>query len=58
MRIGTMPIGVGGYDLYTKLLTAAPELSGKWAIAPLPGIKTENGKINRMSPGGESCIMI
>ncbi|MBO5359035.1 MAG: extracellular solute-binding protein [Clostridia bacterium] len=58
-RTGEMPIGVGNYSLYIQLSTSAPELIGKWAIAPLPGIKQEDGTINRSCGGiaGE-CDMI
>lgn len=58
-RTGEMPIGVGNYSLYIQLCTSAPELIGKWAIAPLPGIEQEDGSINRSCGGiaGE-CDMI
>ena len=46
-RTGEMPIGVGDYSLYIQLSTSAPELIGKWAIAPLPGIRKENGEVDR-----------
>lgn len=58
-RTGEMPIGVGNYSLYIQLCTSAPELTGKWAIAPLPGIMQDDGNINRSCGGivGE-CDMI
>ena len=58
-RTGEMPIGVGNYGLYIQLCTSAPELIGKWAIAPLPGIEQADGSINRSCGGivGE-CDMI
>ena len=43
MRNGVMPIGIGNFALYMQLSVAAPELAGKWGIAPLPGILGEDG---------------
>ena len=46
-RSGEIPIGVAGFTEYIQVLTAAPELSGKWAIALLPGKKQPDGTMNR-----------
>lgn len=46
-RTGEMPIGFGGYALYVKLVTAAPELTGRWGVALVPGHRKENGEIDR-----------
>lgn len=53
MRTGTMPIGVGEYATYMKFLNAAPELYGRWGIAPMLGTEKEDGHIDR-SVGGIS----
>ncbi len=37
IRTGTMPIGIGNFTTYMQLLTSAPELYGRWSIAPVPG---------------------
>lgn len=50
-RTGEMPIGIGNYSLYLQLSTAAPELVGKWALAPLPGLQDSTGEINRSTGG-------
>lgn len=50
-RTGEMPIGIGNFAFYVQLSTAAPELAGRWAMAPLPGVKKENGEIDRSSGG-------
>ncbi len=42
-RNGTLPIGVGSYAAYMQILTQAPELYGRWGIAPMIG--TGTGKI-------------
>lgn len=47
MRSGAMPIGIGGYSNYIQFLTSAPELYGRWGIAPVPGIEQEDGTINQ-----------
>jgi ABC-type glycerol-3-phosphate transport system substrate-binding protein len=47
MRNGVMPLGIGNFGLYMQLSVAAPELAGKWGIAPLPGVKLEDGTIDR-----------
>ena len=50
-RSGEMPIGVADYSTYILLSTAAPELTGWWGMKPMPGIKQENGEINRSTGG-------
>jgi ABC-type glycerol-3-phosphate transport system substrate-binding protein len=47
MRNGVMPLGIGNFALYMQLSVAAPELAGKWGIAPLPGILKQDGTIDR-----------
>jgi len=48
-RSGEMPIGVGGFDMYLQLVYAAPELTGKWAMVPLPATVLDDGSLNRSS---------
>ncbi len=50
-RTGEMPIGIGNSALYIQLSTAAPELIGKWEMAPIPGVKKENGEVDRTTAG-------
>jgi ABC-type glycerol-3-phosphate transport system substrate-binding protein len=58
-RTGEMPVGIGNYDLYVKLATSAPELNGRWKMAPLPGIRKNNGVIDRSSGGsGQTGIIL
>lgn len=47
MRSGIMPLGVGDFNMYMQLSVAAPEIAGKWGIAPLPGVMQEDGTIDR-----------
>lgn len=55
-RIGTTPLGIENYTTYTTLAEAAPEIKGRWGIALVPGIKNEDGTINRaVSGSGTGC---
>lgn len=58
-RSGEMPIGIDSYSMYMTLLTAAPELAGKWGIAPLPGTERD-GTIDRSTAvlTGETDIIM
>ena len=40
-----MPVGISGYTLYNTLSVFAPDIAGKWAFAPLPGVEQEDGTI-------------
>ena len=50
-RVGTMPLGIDTYLLYQTLNSAAPEIKGRWKVAPLPGVVGEDGSINNASTG-------
>ncbi|SDT52191.1 ABC-type glycerol-3-phosphate transport system, substrate-binding protein [Paenibacillaceae bacterium GAS479] len=50
-RNGNIPIGISDFNLYLQLLVAAPEISGQWAVAPLPGTRNEKGDIERWGGG-------
>ncbi|MBB3131143.1 ABC-type glycerol-3-phosphate transport system substrate-binding protein [Paenibacillus rhizosphaerae] len=57
-RSGEMPIGVADYSTYILLSTAAPELTGWWGMKPIPGIRQEDGQINRSTGGlGQTGII-
>mgnify|MGYP000415728535 CR=1 FL=1 len=58
IRSGEMPIGVADYSTYVLLATAAPELSGWWKMKPMPGIRQQNGEINRSTGGLAQTGMI
>lgn len=57
-RDGDIPIGISDFNTYVQLQVAAPEITGHWKIAPLPGIKQSNGEVSRWSPQGLSTAMI
>lgn len=46
-RNGEMPMGVATFGDYMQVTVAAPELAGKWALAPLPGHKKADGTVDR-----------
>ncbi|MBQ5764737.1 MAG: extracellular solute-binding protein [Clostridia bacterium] len=55
-RIGTMPMGIQNYTMYIQLTMAAPEVTGKWKMVPIPGFKGEDGTINNCQAGsGTGC---
>lgn len=59
IRTGEMPVGIGNYELYVRLATAAPELNGRWKMAPLPGILNDKGVVDRSSGGsGQTGIIM
>lgn len=50
-RTGETPIGIGDFSTYSTLVSAASELDGSWALAPICGTEQEDGTINRASAG-------
>ncbi|MWV42110.1 extracellular solute-binding protein [Paenibacillus sp. HJL G12] len=57
-RDGDIPIGIADFNTYVQLQVAAPEITGHWKVAPLPGIKQPDGTVARWSPQGLSTAMI
>lgn len=45
-RYGTLPVGIADFATYLLIKNAAPEIIGKWDIAPYPGVEN-NGDISR-----------
>lgn len=59
LRVGVMPLGIAPYSTYMTLYSAAPEIRGRWDIALVPGVKNEDGTINRTVAGsGSGCAII
>lgn len=50
-RTGTLPIGTCTYASYMQILTQAPELYGRWAIAPMIGSYDEDGEFENRVTG-------
>lgn len=57
-RVGLMPMAVVSYTMYASLTAAAPEISQLWRMAPIPGVRDENGNINRSASGGGTAAII
>jgi ABC-type glycerol-3-phosphate transport system substrate-binding protein len=57
-KTGEMPIGIADYWTYVLLSTAARELSGRWAMAPIPGTRMADGTINRATGGSGDAVVI
>jgi ABC-type glycerol-3-phosphate transport system substrate-binding protein len=58
-RTGTAPLGIQTYSLYTTLAVAAPEIDGRWAVVPIPGVESATGEINRVQAGsGTGCSIL
>ncbi|WP_231506227.1 extracellular solute-binding protein [Paenibacillus sp. UNC451MF] len=51
-RDGTIPLGIADLSMYIELTVAAPELNGWWGVAPIPGVKQDNGTVARWMGGG------
>src|SRR5690606_29651768 len=50
-RLGNVPIGVVDFNFYLQVNFAAPELTGKWGVAPIPGTALEDGTVVRYAGG-------
>ena len=59
-RTGELPIGIGTFSDYMSLTVGAGNLSGKWGIAPVPGVKREDGSISHATSGSvtSSAVMM
>lgn len=62
-RVGNVPMGIADYTLYTQLKATAPEIDGRWTVAPLPGVQRADGTIDNTSAGnvgtvGTGCCII
>ncbi len=57
-RVGTTPLGISSYALYSTLMVAAPEIKGMWGFAPIPGTRQADGTISHASAGGGSACSI
>ncbi len=58
-RSGETPIGIAYYEMFNTLAVFAPEITGKWAFAPLPGfLDEETGVYNNKGAAGGSATVI
>jgi ABC-type glycerol-3-phosphate transport system substrate-binding protein len=57
-RYGTLPIGISNSENYIKLMTAAPEIGGLWALDLYPATVLPDGTQNRYTTGSaQTSIM-
>ncbi len=56
-KMGDMPIGIADMSTYCQLKYSAPEIEGKWAMAPIPGHVTPDGDVDR-GMGGSGTVNI
>lgn len=58
-RTGEMPIGIADYTTANQLNVSAPEIRGLWGMTLVPGVRGEDGSINRSVPlsGTANIIM-
>ena len=51
-------MGIAASSTYTTFSQAAPEITGRWAIAPLPGTLKEDGTIDyTQADTGTACVI-
>lgn len=57
-RSGTMPMGIATTATYVTFSQAAPEITGRWSIAPLPGTVREDGTVDyTQADSGTACVI-
>ncbi len=57
-RSGEMPIGIADYSTFNTLAVFAPEIKGLWDFGLMPGIKQEDGTINRATQSWGTASMM
>lgn len=57
-RSGTTPIGISNFATYIQLRVGAPELTGRWDIALIPGTVQEDGSVLRYYSADMTSAMI
>lgn len=57
-RNGTLPIGVSNLETYVKLMIAAPEIGGRWAIDLYPATVLPDGTHNRYATGSAQASLM
>ncbi len=57
-RIGDVPMGIADIDQYIQFDMAAPDISGDWAIALVPGTWSEDGVLQRWQAGAQTSAVM
>ena len=53
-RTGDVPLGLADIDQYMQFELAAPDISGRWGIALVPGTYSDDGTINHWQAGSQT----
>lgn len=57
-RIGDVPMGIADIDQYIQFDMAAPDISGDWTVAMIPGTYAEDGVLQRWQAGTQTCAVM
>lgn len=57
-RAGSLPLGVSNFETYIKLMTAAPEIDGRWTMDLYPATVLADGTLNRYATGSAQAGII
>lgn len=57
-RTGEMPLGIAPYETYNMFSVAAPEIRDLWDMVPIPGVKNQDGSINRSAGASGTANVI
>ncbi|MBR7132261.1 MAG: extracellular solute-binding protein [Clostridia bacterium] len=57
-RMGESPLVISDYTFYNQLQIGAPEIEGKWNIAPVPATVSEDGTLNRSQASSVTSCLI
>ena len=57
-RMGESPLVISGYGFYNSLQISAPEIEGKWDIAPVPATVKPDGTLDRSQASTVTGCMI
>ena len=57
-RLGSVPLAIMDISYYNTLSISAPEISGKWGIALVPGTVQEDGSVDHSIPVTTSSVLM
>ena len=58
-RTGECPIMIADYTVYNNFQVSAPDIKGLWGFAPVPGMRKEDGTIDRsVASAGSACVIM
>lgn len=57
-RMGESPLVISDYTFYNQLQIGAPEIEGKWDIAPVPATVGKDGTVNRSQASNVTSCLI